>query len=206
MDDPSGCYADSPVPCATKHPVVRPAGTITESEFMGFFNRVNRAQLKQKLDSYVIERAFITATFYGTAGGKPTIRTEIVSPSRLRDWLNSLPPNRGRLWLDVVGYDSDAHAVLAEALGMECDDVCANLLFQQPTLAITAGPLGPRANIILHSMSISVQPIVSKPKPLITTVLPGPIGRCCARVAGIETDDDELLGHKMLIPKAAISK
>jgi len=180
-------------------------GTITESEFMAFFSTQDRISLRSKLDSYVIERAFITATFYGTAGGRPTIRTEIVQPARLRDWLNALPPNRGRLWLDVVGYDSDAHSVLAEALGMEADDICAALLFQQPKLAIVNGPLGPRANCILHTMSISVSPLIDKSQSWIAKCCPSIIARCLAAILGIELGGDDLLDNKILLPKNNIT-
>lgn len=181
-------------------------GTITESEFMAFFSTQDRVSLRTKLDSYVIERAFITATFYGTAGGRPTIRTEIVQPSRLRDWLNALPPNRGRLWLDVVGYDSDAHAVLAEALGMEADDICAALLFQQPKLAIVNGPLGPRATCVLHTMSISVSPLLDKARPWIAKCCPSLIARFLAAIIGIDLGGDGILDNKILIPKQMITE
>jgi hypothetical protein len=179
-------------------------GTITETEFMAFFATQTRGSLKEKLDSYVIERAFITATFYGTSGGKPTIRTEIVPPARLRDWLNSLPANRGRLWLDVVGYDSDAHAVLAEALGMEADDICAALLFQEPKLDIVQGALGPRANCVLHTMSISVEPLAVKARSWVQ-VFPRPIAACLAGIFGIELPGDSLLDNRRLIGKDVIT-
>jgi hypothetical protein len=181
-------------------------GTITESEFMSFFATQTRQTLKEKLDSYVIDRAFITATFYGTSGGRPTIRTETVAPSRLADWLNSLPPNRGRLWLDVVGYDEDAHAILAQALGMEVDDICAALLFQHPKLAIVDGPLGPRANLILHTMSISTSPLADKRRSIIECC-PSPIARCLAAIFGVElAEEGNLLDVKKLIPKEQITE
>jgi hypothetical protein len=173
---------------------------------MAFFATQTRKSLKEKLDSYVIDRAFITATFYGTSGGRPTIRTETVSPSRLADWLNSLPPNRGRLWLDVVGYDEDAHAILAQALGMEVDDICAALLFQHPKLAIVEGALGPRANLILHTMSMSTSPLADKSRSIIQ-YLPWPLAGCLAGIFGVElfSGGGDLLEMKKLIPKNEIT-
>jgi hypothetical protein len=173
---------------------------------MAFFATQTRKSLKEKLDSYVIDRAFITATFYGTSGGRPTIRTETVSPSRLADWLNSLPPNRGRLWLDVVGYDEDAHAILAQALGMEVDDICAALLFQPPKLSIVEGALGPRANLILHTMSMSMSPIADKSRSIIQ-YLPWPLAGCLAGIFGVElfSGGGDLLETKKLIPKNEIA-
>ena len=88
------------------------------------------------------------------------------------------PPGRHVLWLDVVGYDKETAAALAEGLGLSpaalCDALCpgetrAELLLPQDAAAAAGGGRGSGdgrgAALAVHSMRLSVDPVKTRRRP-----------------------------------------
>jgi len=142
-------------------------GTISESEFLGFFESSGRAQIKASLDSYIVGRCCCTATFYGlSAAGRPTMRTEVFDGQHLRAWMAALPANRGRLWLDVVGFSAESYALLAAAIATDPHDLMDALLVQDAKLEIITSGEGAaqrvHTEIILHTRELSESALSTK--------------------------------------------
>ena len=180
-------------------------GTVTEDEFLSYFNNKTRAQMERDLNSYVVARSLVTATWYGAEGDERTITTEFVQGKDLRAWMAALPEGRGRLWLDVNGYDADCFGALAEALGKPEHEIIDAVLVGDARVDLVQGPSGPRAEIVLHTRELSVSPIRAVPR-AIATYMPGPLRTIFEVLLGSDGKEDGILGNMDLVSRTAITE
>ena len=198
-------------------------GTVTEDEFLTYFNSKTRAEMERDINSYVVSRSLITATWYGAddaaatggigagggagagGGGARTLTTEFVQGKDLRAWMAALPEGRGRLWLDVNGYDAECFGVLAEALGKPEHELVDAVLIGDARVDLAQGPSGPRAEVVLHTRELSVSPIRSVPRAF-ATYMPGPLRTLFEMLLGSDGEEDGILGNMDLVSRTAITE
>ena len=181
-------------------------GTVTEDEFLSYFNSKTRAEMEADLNSYVVARSLVTATWYGPdASGGNTISTEFVQGKDLRAWMAALPEGRGRLWLDVTGYDAECYAVLEEALGKPAHDLSDSVLIGDARVELSRGPNGARAELSLHTRELSVAPIRPVP-PAIASYFPRAMKPLLTTLLGSDGQEDGILGDKDLVSREAITE
>jgi len=179
-------------------------GTVTEDEFLSYFNGKTREQMERDLKSYVVARTLVTATWYGDDGGR-AISTEFVQGKDLRAWMAALPEGRGRLWLDLTGYDAECFGALAEALGKPEHELVDAVLIGDARVGLARGPHGPRAEIVLHSRELSVSPIRPVPRS-IASYMPGSLRSIFEVLLGSDGKEDGILGNQDLVSRTAITE
>ena len=178
-------------------------GTITEDEFLAYFLKADSDKMRHDIDGYVVTRTLITVTHYGLdSDGKPYLNTEHVQGSDLLKWMVALPENRGRMWLDVVGFDPDTFLLFAQALGVDEHSLMDSVLMQDAKLAVHRGRFGPKAEIILHTRELSVSPLMDI-APSIKSRFSGVLRDIVGWILG-EDDEAEILENKEIIPRSQL--
>ena len=156
------------------------------------------------LESYVVNRSLVTATWYGEKDGRPFVTTEYVAGSDLRRWMAALPESRGRLWLDVCGYDSECFTALADALGKPVHELMDDVLMQDARFdLVSTESRAPSAELILHSRELSLSPIVPVPASL-GSYFPPPLRGVVNWIVGHKEEDDGILAASDLLPRKDI--
>ena len=156
------------------------------------------------LESYVVNRSLVTATWYGEKDGRPFVTTEYVAGSDLRRWMAALPESRGRLWLDVCGYDSECFTALADALGKPVHELMDDVLMQDARFdLVLSAKNAPSAELILHSRELSLSPIVPVPASL-GSYFPPPLRGVVNWIVGHKEEDDGILAASDLLPRKDI--
>jgi hypothetical protein len=173
-------------------------GTITEAEFLAFFSgNITRKSLQERLESYVISRACIKATFFGNRNGKPFVETQDVDPKDLSEVFSRLSSYKKngaqqvKLWLDVVGFDDGVHSELARLIGISSDEMREAMLVQEPTVSVIQGNWGPRAMVICHTQSASCSPLRRKSRGIVD-FLPYPLSAMYTVITGAVPKDTEV--------------
>lgn len=163
-------------------------GTVTEAEFLAFFTgNISRASLKERLNSYIIGRACIKATIYGSLHGKPFVETEDIDPKDLQGVSSKLNTFRKqgephpKLWLDVVGYDAKTHSQLAQMIGISADELRDTVLLQDPTVSVVGH--SSRTRIICHTQTASCSPL-RRTRRGIVDLLPFPLSTVYSIITG----------------------
>lgn len=178
-------------------------GTITEDEFLAYFIKADMDKMRHDIDGYVVTRTLITATYYGMdSDGKPYLNTEHIQGSDLLKWMVALPENRGKMWLDVVGFDPDTYILFAQALGVDEHSLMDSVLMQDAKLVVHRGRFGPKAEIILHTRELSVSPLMDV-APSIKSRFTGILRDVIGWLLG-EDDEAEILENKEIIPRTQL--